>query len=420
MNRLMAFIHKIEKTITNTNFIAKHRTKPSYFTRTTAKMTFDKLATFLLTLPRQSAQIAINRFIKEKGYKFTMDKQSLFEAREKFSHTTFIDLNNNYFLKDYAYTTDFKTFHKYRVLAVDGCVFDVPAQAKNFGTSKTNGEPSPKAQGAAFVDVLNKYILHAHLEPYGTGETNIVNKMINNWVANPKIQDLFVFDRGFFSRKLVQAIMGCASFFLFRVHSHCLVEVNQANQSDQMVVCRQKGQTDFCLRVINYVLPNGEVEKLVTNIFDSAFSVEVFGELYRLRWGVETCFRSLKSCLEIEDFSSAKVELILQDFYASVFVYNLTTAAAHEAEAVEFSKSVVSQKRRKYVYEVNRNVAVSVVRGLLIESFCEEDLVRRAELFRLAMNVIASNEVPIRPGRSFEHNVKHKSLKYPLNKKSAL
>jgi len=188
----MILIHKLEKSLTNITFIAKHRTKTSYFTRHTAKMTFDKLATFLLTLPRQSAQIAINRFIKEKGYKFAMDKQSLFEAREKFSHTAFIDLNNNYFLKDYAYTTDFKTFHGYRVIAVDGCVFDVPTGAeKQFGTQKTNGEPSPKAQGAVFVDVLNKYILHAQLKPYGTGETNIVNQMIKLWVTNPKIPEKY-------------------------------------------------------------------------------------------------------------------------------------------------------------------------------------------------------------------------------------
>jgi len=156
MSRLMVFIHKIEGAILDAAFIAKHRTKTSYFTRCTAKMTFDKLITFLLTLPRQSAQIAINRFIKEKGYEFTLDKQSLFEAREKLSHTAFIDLNNNYFLRDYAYGADFKTFAGFRTIAVDGCVFDVPAGADTFGTHKTNGEPSPKAQGAAFVDILNQ------------------------------------------------------------------------------------------------------------------------------------------------------------------------------------------------------------------------------------------------------------------------
>lgn len=129
------------------------------------------------------------------------------------------------------------------------------------------------------------------------------------------------------------------------------------------------------LRVINYVLPTGEVERLVTNIFDPLFTVEVFGELYRLRWGVETCFHTLKSRLQIENFSSAKKELVLQDLFASVFVYNLMIALVHEAE----SKGVLVQG--KYVYRVNKNVAIGGVRTLLIESLCEEDLEVRGGAF---------------------------------------
>jgi hypothetical protein len=141
----MTFIHKIEKTITNIAFIAKHKIKTSYFTRNTAKMTFGKLITFLLTRPRQSAQIAINRFIKEKGYKFAMDKQSLFEAREKFSHIAFIDLNSNHFLPNYAYTNKtHPTFHKYRVIAVDGSVFDVPQAPLNLENKTQTANPPPK------------------------------------------------------------------------------------------------------------------------------------------------------------------------------------------------------------------------------------------------------------------------------------
>jgi hypothetical protein len=191
MSRLMVFIHKIEGAILDVAFIAKHRTKASYFTRCTTKMTFDKLITFLLTLPRQSTQITINRFIKEKGYEFTLDKQHLFKAREKLSHTAFIDLNNHYFLRDYAYGAAFKTFSGFRTIAVDGCVFDVPAGADPFGTHKTNAEPSPKAQGAAFVDILNQYILQAQLKPYCTGETNIVNQMIARWLLTQKSKTSF-------------------------------------------------------------------------------------------------------------------------------------------------------------------------------------------------------------------------------------
>ena len=109
MKSLQAFICQIAKLATNNNFIAAYRNKASYFSRSSAKLTFDKLLLFMLTLPRQSAQCALNRFIKERGYDFSLHKQSLFEAREKLSHRVFIDLNNDFFLRDYAYSDTFKT-----------------------------------------------------------------------------------------------------------------------------------------------------------------------------------------------------------------------------------------------------------------------------------------------------------------------
>ena len=425
---LPTYIYKTEKTIQTTPFTTKHKTKPTYFTRNTAKMTFDKLIAYKLTLPRQSAQIAINNAIHKKDYRFTLDKQSLFEAREKFSHTAFIDLNNNYFLPDYAYTdTNYPTFHKYLIIAIDGSLLDVPPDAAEaFGTYPTNGQPAPKARAVAFVDVLSQYILRAQLKPCSIGESTLAAEMLEEfWSSDARRRDLFLFDRGYFSRSLARKISGHRAKFLFRVRSNCLSEINQATQADQIIICHEEGQADLRLRVINHVMPNGEMERLVTNVFDRCFTVELFGELYAMRWGVETRFQTLKSRLEIEDFSSAKKELVLQDFFASVYVYNLVVAALLEAK--EQSVRVAGQKNnlkglrgRKYVYVPNGAVAISEVRCLLIESFSVEDVGVRRMLFRCAMDAIVRSEVPLRPGRSYEHKVKHKSAKYHLNNKSAL
>lgn len=133
-----------------------------------------------------------------------------------------------------------------------------------------------------------------------------------------------------------------------------------------------------------------------------------------MRWGVETCFKTLKSRLQIENFSSAKKELVLQDFFASVFVYNLMIASVYEAEL----KGVLVQG--KYVYRVNKNVAIGEVRTLLIESFAVEDLEVRRLLFDRAMVVLRDNVVPVRPGRSYAWVSKNLSAKFHLNNKSGL
>jgi hypothetical protein len=415
LGSLQAFIRKIDKLITNNDFIAAYRNKPSYFSRSSAKLKFEVLLLFMLTLPRQSAQCAINRFIKERGYDFSLHKQSLFEAREKLSHRVFIDLNNNFFLRDYAYSDTFKTHIGLRVIAVDGSVFDVPAGANWFGTLKTCGEAAPKAQVVAFTDVMNEYILRAEMHPYGAGETNVTKQMLSDfWQTDSAANNLFMFDRGFFSRDLAREIYDHAKF-LFRVNSQSLKEINEANACDQAVIRSEKGKPDLCLRVINYTLPNGEIEKLVTNIFDTSFTAEDFGELYRMRWGVETCFLTLKSRLQIENFSSAKRELILQDFHASVFVYNMMIAAINEATVEKTAK-----EQRKYVYKPNKNIAIAEIRNILIDSLSDDDPIKRQSSFMRAMNIISRSVVPIRNDRSLKRTVKYKSAKFSLNNKTGL
>ena len=305
MKSLQVFICQMAELIKSIEFIAKYRNKVSYFTRSSAKLTFDILFCFLLSLPRQSAQCALNRFIKERGYDFSLHKQSLFEAREKLSHRVFIDLNND-FLHNYAYSGTFNTYRGLRVIAIDGSVFDVPAGANYFGTLKTSGEAAPKAQTVAFTDVLNGYVVRAEIHPYGVGETNITKQMLREFCETNSTSDLLLFDRGFFSRELALQIYDQTKF-LFRVSSQSLKEINEANANDQIVIRHDKGKPELRLRVINYVLPNGEVEKLVTNIFDTSYTVDDFGELYNMRWGVETCFLTLKSRLQIENFSSTKL-----------------------------------------------------------------------------------------------------------------
>jgi len=418
MKALQTFFCQLIETIAGSEFVAAYRTKASYFTRKSAKLTFDKLVMFLLSLPRKSAQAAINRFIKEMEYDFTMQKQSLFEAREKLSHRIFIDLNNDHFQNGYAYSDNFKTYRGFRVIAVDGSVFEVPSGANYFGVLPTAGESVPKAQTVAFTDMLNEYVLRAEMNPYGTGETNMTKKMLVEFFETDKIaNNLFLFDRGFFSRELARLLDSKAKF-IFRVTTNTLKEINEASAPDQIIVRREKGKPDLRLRVINFVLPTGEIEKLVTNIFDETFTVEDFGNIYEMRWGIEVSFLTLKERLEIENFSSTKQELILQDFHAAIFVYNLMVATINEAG--EPPDTSAKGKKHKYKRKVNKNLALPEIRDLLIDTFLHDDPVKRKLMFEKTIAAILRHTVPIRPGRNYPRKVKNKSAKFPLNKKRGL
>jgi len=415
MTKPQILMMQLSELIKNAEIVSKYRTKPSYFTRSTAKMTFDKLVMFQLSLPKKSAQAAINDHIREMRYDFTLDKQSLFEAREKLSHKIFADMNNDLVIKS-AYENTYRTHRGMRMIAVDGSVFDVPYGANYFAKETEHGEVLWQSRVVAFTDVLNDYIVRADMQPYGVGETTLAKIMLKDFLKNKSnTDDLFLWDRGFFSRSLARSLEGNGKF-VFRVKHGALKEIDEANEPDQIIIRKDSGWTDLRLRVINIVLPGGEIEKLVTNIFDESFSVADFAEIYSLRWGVEISFLTLKQRLQIENFSSAKQELILQDFFASVFMYNFMIVTAEEVSEV----IKVDNMFKKHNYKFNKNLGIGTVRNLLIDSLLEDDDLKRKKLFEKALSELSKRVVSIRPGRSFPHSAKNKSAKFHINQKSAI
>ena len=102
-----------------------HRTKATYFTRSTCTLDFKRLMAFTLKLPKGAMQIELNQFFK----KFLPSSEpqraaSLKKARLKVAPSAFVELINN--ALSTIYKSPFQGFRGYRVVAVDGSVFEVP------------------------------------------------------------------------------------------------------------------------------------------------------------------------------------------------------------------------------------------------------------------------------------------------------
>ncbi len=57
-------------------------------------------------------------------------------------------------------------------------------------------------------------------------------------------------------------------------------------------------QGSLALRSIHFLLNDGSTEYLATNLMSEQMASEKFSELYRLRWGVESKYRELKTGLK--------------------------------------------------------------------------------------------------------------------------
>jgi hypothetical protein len=393
--------------ISSLEMLRQFRRNPADFTRN-RKLTFQNLMWFILQNSRASAQIALDRFFYKLGEAASMTKQSCFEAREKLKPEAFLALGEQ-LMSGMNAKGGFRTYRGLRIIGGDGSVFEVPASAaKEFGALKTKGNPVAKARAMAFVDVLNDLVLSASLEEYSSSERNMALDLLGR-AALPK-DAVYVFDRGFYSYALAQAVEKLGAKFLFRVKSNCQKDMMAANAPDQTIQVN-----DMTMRVVNFVLPGGEVERLVTNLLDPSFTVADFGVIYNKRWGVETSFLMLKERLQIENFSSGKRQLILQDFYASIVTYNITVLACAEGKA-RLEKEAEAAGRT-LAYKPNMNIAISAVRDYLIEALCGEKS-RRKRALLFFFSAIRKNASPIRPDRSSPRNAKNHSAKFPLNKKS--
>ena len=102
---------------------------------------------------------------------------------------------------------------------------------------------------------------------------------------------------------------------------------------------------------------------MATNLSKFEFSSKELKHLYGKRWNIETGFDKLKNLIRIEDFSGCSVRLIEQDFYANIFLYNVSMCIYHDA-----NKKIRRQPReRKHEYYYVPNF--SKIISLLFEKF---------------------------------------------------
>ncbi len=150
------------------------------------------------------------------------------------------------------------------------------------------------------------------------------------------------------------------------------------------------------MRFASVRLPAGKLEVLATSLLDeAAYPAAAFLELYRRRWAVETYYGFLKGRLDLENFTGLTVEAVLQDIHAAVFLSNLESVVAREAEA-QLPKN--GTDGRVHEAKINQSVSFHSLKNRIIDLLIgkrpvQETLAELRELF-------LANPVSVRPKRN--------------------
>lgn len=419
----VTIIESIVEKINNPEFIENHKKYQKNFIRDRI-FTFQFTMLFLFNILKEGVQGELDAFfgrIEKSDTKIHKVTASAFtQARAKLLHSAFIELDT--LQCDIFYTqTKFVTWHGFRLIAIDGSTVVVPTTD---ATKKFFGVQSLKKDGAAIVlariseafDPLNHITLDAIIKPYCVDE----GTMMIEHVKRMQKGDLGIFDRNYPSFWAYKLLHTREIDFCFRIQAKgrgkVIEEFVESGEKDKIVEidCNSKSSKDRCLklnldtesvkcRLIRIDLKAGETEVLVVSLFDQEkFPYEYFEELYHLRWPVEEDYKLLKTRLEIENFSGKSIEAIHQDFFAKIFMANLTSILAFDA-IEEIEKKT---EHRKFDYKINWSNAISNMKitGALL--FIRENFKLLLSNLNLLFQV---SPVPIVLDRSFPRNFsKHK------------
>ena len=168
------------------------------------------------------------------------------------------------------------------------------------------------------------------------------------------------------------------------------------------------------VRLVKVDIGNDEVEVLVTNLFDiEIFPVDLFKDLYFMRWQVEEAYKMLKLRMNLELFSGKTSRSIQQDFHAKIFMMNLCATMSYPIAEKVKREFKASKRKNKYDQQINKTQALAQTKESIIEIFIHGFY---QSVIDVLDDIVEKSRTVIRPNRKNKRPAKVKPRK-PSNYK---
>ena len=373
----------------------------------------------LLNLRKGSIGDELGRFFEvlhDQPLAETVTPSAFCQARKKLNPRALMGLNRA-LLDGFQRHFSSRLWHGWRLLAVDGSTARLPNTDDVIATfgAPPEGASVPLARFSRLYDVLNDLVIEADFESRHVGERVLAGEHLAATADN----DLLVYDRGYpafwlfalhhqenrhFCARMSLGFSREVTEFLASGKKSAVVPFSAGSEARNQ--CRDYGLPcePLSLRLLRVTLKGGETEVLATSLLDEdAYPTAWFKRLYHLRWGVEEGYKREKSRLEIENFSGLSAQVVQQDFYAKMFVLNLSAVLAWVAQAIA-DRLYQARKRR---YRVNFANALSKMKDNVVRLFV---LGSTPQLLTALVLAMAASVEAVRPDRSYPRKIKPAKL----------
>lgn len=364
---------------------------------------------------KTGAQAGLNAFFEETGsFQTEYSKQAFSKGRQRIKPEAFMELAFTVATEFYS-RAELQDWNGYHLFGIDGTLLSLPCTkelTEIYGTHISQGTPQVQSRVSCVYDVLNGMIVDTRISPCGSSEIAQAEEMIRAFSMSEK--PVFLLDRGYPSAELLQLFEQLGYKYVMRCSRSFVRSMSLPSNDNVLTHKFNKAKAAEKIRVVKVPLSDDSTEYLVTNIFDE-ISIDEFKWLYHMRWEIEKKYDELKNKLEIENFSGYTPDAILQDYYATLFLSNLTSVLKYDIhEEIEQDHN---SPENKYQYQINVRQTIIELRHKVVEMLSAKNKVKRAFLLQQIANRLSKAVVPVRPNRSEPRIQRHRSQKYPQNKK---
>lgn len=414
------------------------------FTRN-RKVTPEGICNYLISKKGLSSKMEIDYF--NDAINCDISSPGMLKQREKFNPDAILLLEDILIKELYIENKRFlKTWKGHLLCAIDGSEMEVPntINSRNEFRGAANQHTDNgvvRGKISNIYDVLNKFIIDTQVGEYRESERKLAIQ--NHEVYKSLLPDskaIFIMDRGYRGIQMMYKF-GANDKYLIRLFDKDFKEefmkygeeqediivdfINSSCVSTKNTIIRAKGkypgfekflsdEKKFETRIVKVKLDNGTIEILATNLTIEEASIEELKELYNLRWGIESNFHFLKESVKLEQFSSSKKRLILQEIYVTMYVQNLVQLFMKEAD------EKIKQEKYKHEMKTNSNMAIGIFKKKILSILIIEENELRNQLMNEMLYKMKKYIIPIRKERKKQGPDKRRRKsqnRYSINKR---
>jgi len=388
------------------------------------KIPFDTLLHFQISMESGSVSHELLKYFNfDAG---TPSLSAFYQQRAKLSDDVFQKL---FYCFNRCFKPECLLEGRYQLLACDGSGFTFTRNPKDTDSYYNPSGRSQKGYNQMYLvplyDLLNKVYTDAVIQPMRKrNEFAALYELIDRHTPSSGTVPIFIADRGFHSYNVFAHAIENNAFFVIRATDAKMKRLLGAGLPKEEIfdirvtryltrslskkkylhpgsadqyryICKGVafdylpaqgyGEYEISLRVLRFPIGNGTYENIITNLPEKEFPAEEIKEIYRLRWGIETSFCTLKHTIAAVNFHAKSRRMITHEIWARLLLFNFCSYITGQ---VTFEK-----QKRKHIHQVDFSIAFKACRHFLRLHSGEEP--------PDVEGLIRKHTLPVRPSRNF-------------------